>query len=299
VSALDKLPEHLKSRKTAEAITAPSAIILAGVGASAAILGGLPLLVAAGVGALAYGARVAFGLPRRKKREKIEMAGLHEPWRHFVREAVDAEKRFQRAVSASSAGPLRDRLNEIGTRIDQGVHEVYRVARRGAALEGGLTTLEADQARRHLSAVLNALPSAIQPAAWAAHGAGGDIAKVCEEAGVDRNWVQTIEALQAQVGSANRLESVARDARDRLALLDARLDEAVARAVELSLRAEDVAELGGLGGDVEELVGEMESLRVALEEAGAAGRSEPVMPAPDPAPAAKKKGGGTAAAGTA
>jgi hypothetical protein len=80
------------------------------------------------------------------------------------------------------------------------------------------------------------------------------------------------------VASARRLGTVAQDARDRLSLLDARLDEAVARAVELSLRAEDVAELGGLGGDVEELVGEMESLRVALDEAGAAGRGGTPQP---------------------
>jgi hypothetical protein len=61
---------------------------------------------------------------------------------------------------------------------------------------------------------------------------------------------------------------VARDAQDRVRLLNARLDEAVARAVELSIRAEDVGELGGLGTDVEHLVEEMESLRVSLEEAG-------------------------------
>ena len=111
--------------------------------------------------------------------------------------------------------------------------------------------------------------------------AGEGIAAAAEAAGVDANHVQTMEALEAQVASARRLGVVAQDARDRLSLLDARLDEAVARAVELSLRAEDVAELGGLGGDVEDLVGEMESLRVALDEAGAAGR------------------GGTAQAGTA
>jgi len=58
---------------------------------------------------------------------------------------------------------------------------------------------------------------------------------------------------------------VASQARHRLQLLDARLDEAVARAVELSLNA-DVGALGGLGSDVDAVVGDMEALRQALEE---------------------------------
>ncbi len=45
-----------------------------------------------------------------------------------------------------------------------------------------------------------------------------------------------------------------------------RLDEAVARAVELSLRVDDPVELGGLGDDVDRLVGEMEALRRGIEE---------------------------------
>ena len=82
----------------------------------------------------------------------------------------------------------------------------------------------------------------------------------------------TVEALQAQVDSADRLIGVAQDAQNKLRLLNARLDEAVARAVELSIRAEDVGELTGLGDDVEELVSQMESMRVGLEEA--AGKAE-------------------------
>ncbi len=61
---------------------------------------------------------------------------------------------------------------------------------------------------------------------------------------------------------------MAAEARDRLRLLDARLDEAVARAVELSLGAGDAAAAGGLQGDVDQLVEEMEALRVALDDAG-------------------------------
>ena len=49
---------------------------------------------------------------------------------------------------------------------------------------------------------------------------------------------------------------------------NARLDEAVARAYELSVQASDVADLGGLGNDVDNLVVEMEALRQGLEEAG-------------------------------
>ena len=69
-----------------------------------------------------------------------------------------------------------------------------------------------------------------------------------------------------QLASAQRLETTINDARDRLRLLDARMDEAVARAIELSVRGGDV-ELGGLGNDVDGLVGDMEALRQGLEEA--------------------------------
>jgi hypothetical protein len=275
---VDRLPEHLKNRTTAQAITAPSAILLAGVGAAAAILGGLPLLAAAGIGAAAYGVRVAIGLPRKPRAERIELAGLPEPWRHFVREALDAQSRYRRAVATAAAGPLRDRLHEIGTRIEEGVRECYRIAKRGAALEGGLSAVDAESAERQLTGLVQAQPEAAQAGLRRAQDAGEGIVAAAEAAGIDANVVQTMEALEAQVASARRLGTVAQDARDRLSLLDARLDEAVARAVELSLRAEDVAELGGLGGDVEELVGEMESLRVALDEAGAAGRGGTPQP---------------------
>ena len=45
----------------------------------------------------------------------------------------------------------------------------------------------------------------------------------------------TREALVAQLATAARMQAVSTDARDRLRLLDARLDELVARAVELSV----------------------------------------------------------------
>ncbi|MBA2327748.1 MAG: hypothetical protein H0V95_14050 [Actinobacteria bacterium] len=297
----DRLPEHLKTRRTAEAVLAPSAILLAGAGTAAAVLSGLPLLAAAGVGAIAYGIRVAFGLPRKKRAERIELASLPEPWRHFVREAIDAQHRYRRAVATAAEGPLRDRLNEIGVGIEQGVHECYRIARRGAALEGGLSSVDAASAEKQLSALINSLPGEAQEPLRRAHDQGKDITAAAEKAGLAENHVQTIEALEAQVASAGRLGTVAQDARDRLSLLDARLDEAVARAVELSLRAEDVAELGGLGGDVEELVNEMESLRVALEEAGRASRGgtgDIELPTAEPKKR-RAKGGGTTRTGTA
>ncbi len=54
--AIERLPEHLKSRRTAEAIMAPSAILAGGAGAAAAILAGAGFLPVVAVGALAYGA---------------------------------------------------------------------------------------------------------------------------------------------------------------------------------------------------------------------------------------------------
>ncbi len=61
------------------------------------------------------------------------------------------------------------------------------------------------------------------------------------------------------------MDAVVNDAQDRLRLLDARLDEAAARAVELSVEASDEGMLG-LSSDVDDVVTDMEALRQALEE---------------------------------
>jgi hypothetical protein len=124
------------------------------------------------------------------------------------------------------------------------------VARRADALTDAINNLDAPSAQRDLEA-----------AKREARGARTDA------------QVETVKALQAQVDSAERLITVARDAQDKLKLLDARLDEAVARAVELSITADDVGELGGVGGDVEGVVSEMETLRQSLEDVGGTART--------------------------
>ena len=276
MSLVDRLPEHLKNRKTAEAVTAPSALLLAGAGTAAGVLAGVALPVAVLIGLGAYGVRVAFGLPRKPRPERIDLAGLSQPWRAYVKDAMDAQRRYARAVSTTETGPLHDRLAEIGARLDAGVRECYRIGRRGAALDTGLAGLQTGVAWADLMHGLDAFRVPGQLRERVQQGESiRDKAALADElrkVGVDEQGLDKLEALQAQVLSAQRLVAVAQDARSRLELLNARLAEAVARAFELSLSAEDATALQGLGGDVDDLVGEMESLRTALDEAGRAGR---------------------------
>jgi hypothetical protein len=273
---IDRLPEHLKNRKTAEAVTAPSAVLLAGAGTAVGVLAGVGLPIAVVVGLAAYGVRVALGLPRKKRPERIDLSGLSQPWRAYMKDAMEAQRRYARAVATADPGPLRDRLTEIGARLDAGVRECYRIARRGAALETGLSGLQTGVAWSDLMHGLDAfrIPAALRERVQQGESIRDHpaLADELRKHGMDTQALQKLEALQAQVLSAQRLGAVAQDARSRLELLNARLDEAVARAVELSLSAEDAAALSGLGGDVDSLVGEMESLRSALDEAGRAGR---------------------------
>jgi hypothetical protein len=250
--SIEKLPEHLKSRRTAEAITAPSAIVAGGVGASVAILAGVPLVLCAVAGAMAYGALVALRLPRRKRPlAGIDPKTLSDPWRRYVHEALSARRRFGEVVQTARTGPIRDRLAEIGARIDAAVQECWRVARQGDALDAGVKSLDLNEVAKHLDRIRGSRPEAPSAA---------------------ESFDRTVQALEAQLASGERLANVATDARQRLEVLDARLDEAVARAVELSLSAGDVSELSGLGDDVEGLVGDMEALRQGLEEVRAAQR---------------------------
>lgn len=225
-------------------MTSPSGILLAGAGAATGIMlggvGAIPLAV--GLGAAAWAARVVAGLPR-KTSVRVDPGRLGQPWRHFVEEALDARARFDRAVGRTTPGPLHDRLAMIGERVGAGVEECWRIACQGDVLVEALRQVDVDDARRRLDG-LRVSGQGLEP-------------------GSSRQ--RTEEALQAQLASARRLEATARRAHDDLLLLNARLDEAVARAIELSVQAGSVDDLNRLGTDVEQVVGDMEALRQGLE----------------------------------
>jgi len=206
-----------------------------------AVLAGVPLAAAGGLALAAYLAWVAVrtlrGAPASTPSDLVEPHRLRHPWRSWVEEAQRAQQRFDQAVEGAPAGPVSERLAAIGARVEDAVRECWRSARRGQELEDALAQLERPERLR-------------QSLARAEAQGQGDVAA----------------ALRAQLDTAERLERVAADAGDRLQLMDARLDEAVARAVELSLRAGDPVELGGLGSDVDSLVTELEALRRGLEE---------------------------------
>lgn len=244
---LSKLPERVRTPAVVRAAMSPSALLLAGAGASAAILGGLPIAAAAVAGGLGYLARVAFAVPRKAAADRIQPHRVSEPWRRFVVDAQQARARFDKTVRQCQDGPIKERLTAIGRRIGDGETECWRIAKQGDVLQRALQSLDRDVVERELSDVA---------------------AEMRDASGARRDSLKrTRDALVAQQQSYERIASVWEDARNRLQVLNAQLDEAVARAVELSVKTSDLDALNPLTNDVDSLVGELESLRAGLEEA--------------------------------
>lgn len=246
---LEHLPERARTPAVARAVTSPGALLLAGAGMSVAILAGLPMAAAAAVGALAWGARVAVAVPRRPREERIDPFAVGEPWRQMLTDALQARTRFGQTVRRARPGPLRDRLEELGGRLDHGVRECWRIARQGDAMESALAHIDRRGAERDQAELQREIRRADGP----------------ERPSLER----ALAAVQAQLASADRIEGVSRDARTRLRVLNAQMDEAVARAVELSVTASDTADLTPLSADVDSLVTHLEALRLALDETSA------------------------------
>jgi len=232
----------------ARAITSPTTILLGGATASAGILIGLPVIGVIAAGGAAFAARVLVAVPRDRRQPRIDPMAISDPWRHYVREALDARRRFEDAVRDANKGPMHDRLAEIAARIDDGLDDCWRIACQGHALSKARKRLDADEAARELKQIERA--SETPPATGSA-------------------LAETVEALRAQLSSAQRMDNTIADAQAQLRLIDARLDEAAARAIELSVDAGDgsaLAELTTLSDDVDGLVGDLEALRQGMEE---------------------------------
>ena len=248
----------------ARAMMSPSGILLAGAGASVGILVGLGPIGAVVLAGLAWAGRVGYAVPRTAGDDRIDPFTLNEPWRRFVQSALQSQARFDQAVRQAERGPLRDRLAEIGDRVHDAVREAWRIARQGQVLADAGAQIDTVGVQRQLAEV-----QANANAPWA----------------TGSSLEQTAKALEAQLASAQRLASVTQEAADRLRLLNARMDEMVARAIELSVDASQPDDLGGLGSDVDSLVDEMEALRLAMDETDRMGDA-PSIPLPPPTPPA-------------
>lgn len=207
---------------------------------------------AAGAGIATVWRRSAPALPSAR----IDPFTVNEPWRRAVQDALQARNRFAAAVSHARQGPFRDQLEAFAARIDHGVDECWRIAQQGQTIADARRRID----RRAAESELARIEGAGEPEPGSAAAA-------------------IAAALEAQRSAAARLDRTLADTRERLRLLNARLDEAVARALELSVEAEKSAELAGLGAQIDDVVTDMEALRAALEEVGGIGRP-PELPGP-------------------
>ncbi len=225
----------------ARALWSPWSILLFGALTAIGIVVGLPIAAAAAIGVAAYGVKVMTAVPRNAKSgSRIDPFTLREPWRGYVQSAQSAKLRFDRTVEGTRDGPIRDHLKELASRLDDGIEESWRIASRGDDIDQAIAQLNTAQAQAELAQL---------------RGQG----QTSSSADVS----STIQSLEAQVSSGLRMQQVSSTARDRLRLLDARFDELVARAVEVSVGAADSSVLGN---DVNDLVTDLEGLRLALED---------------------------------
>lgn len=166
----------------------------------------------------------------------VDPAGVPPRWSPAVADALEARRRWRDLVDSVRPGPVRDRLVELGQRVDDGVLAVWHAVTRAAEVQRLAETLDAEAVTEEYKRAKRD-PSA-DPA--------------------------LVDALAARFGAVQRVLNTLEDTDQRLRLLDARLGAAVARGAEVALAA-------GAGGDevaaeLDAVVGELGALRSSLDQ---------------------------------
>ena len=168
-------------------------------------------------------------LPRR-----IDPFALREPWRFFVRDAISARNRFADALDGADAGPLRDRLVEIGEALNHGVEECWEAAQKGQQLTDARRRIPAERLQRELDDMTADDPRR--------------------------------SGIEAQLASHARIAEREDRTRIELERLDVRLDESVVRASELGTRAGGAEGLDAIEASITDVVESLEALRLGLDD---------------------------------
>ena len=192
----------------------PSALLLLGAGVAVGLALGLPVLAAIGLGLLAWVVRVGFTAFERPATPRVKVSPAANRGAASSLDAQAAKDRFDRAVRRWTTGRSVTTSASSASASTDGVDEGRQIARRGQEIDEALASIDVAACRQEL-----------------------DELRRSGETGIAAD--RTAEALRAQLASAARMEAVVREAPRPLRLLDARLDELVARAVEVSVSAGD------------------------------------------------------------
>lgn len=213
-------------------------VVGVGVGWGLAIVPGIVAAVVGGAALKTLTARPGVGSLTSADRQPIDPFALSEPWRQLVQRAQRSERELGRIVAGADAGPLRDRLAQIVERLDGGVQETWRIARRGDAVDDTVRRLDPVALRSRLQSVRQA---ALSPD--------------------ERD--DAVAAVESQLATVERLQRQSAQVQRSLELAQLRVEELVGRAAEVSL---GTADTDAYASDVNDLVIELEAIRLAIDE---------------------------------
>jgi hypothetical protein len=260
---LPEVPEPDPSHRLAKVAVSPSAGIAAAAGAGLGVLldpHTFVLAVVLGVGA--WAARIGVGMFRGWRRRlptvDIDPWAVPEPWRQYVRQAVDARQRFDQALAQWQPGPLRDRLVSLQPQIRRSAHEVFAVARQGAVLDGSAIGVGGGSGKRPTVEQLSTELRTVQEEERRQDATGTPD---------DGSLARTEAAVAAQLRAATGSRAAAAEALDRLRLLTARLDEAVTSLLSLGVvqsSSSDDPSAAVTGSSVDAVVDELTALHEGL-----------------------------------
>lgn len=220
-----------------------------------AALAGLNVFAAIGLGVLVYAAAVSMAMPRATT-VSMDPFALSEPWRHFVLGTQRARQSLREAVQATADGPLKDRLADIAGRLQQAVEESWAIAKRGDEIDAAVTRIDPVRLRSRLSSLEDGVVAPDDDT-------GTDATDLVADSAGTSDLAQARASIESQLASTDRLKALSASTADRLRLTQARLDELVARAAEVSVGTSDT---DTYAHDVDNLVVELEGLRLAVVE---------------------------------
>jgi hypothetical protein len=227
--------------QTAKALLSWRILLGAVVGVGAALLG-LGAGLAVGLGLAVYAATVLAAMPAGTRRTTIDPFTISEPWRRFVQSAQRSRRALHDTLRNAAPGPLTARLQDIAGRLDQAIEESWAIARRGDEIDAAINRIDPVRLRSQLDTLRGSTGTDSTPA--------------------------TIESVENQLATADRLKTLSASTADHLRLTQVRLDELVARASEVSVGRTDTTTYEN---DVDNLVIELEALRQAVAETDALG----------------------------